>query len=151
MNTHIFRPALASLVIASMLFAGTFAPAKAATTSTIRDILIGAAALAAVATAYNVAHKQQLARTVEGYLPDGSVVYQDGHVVSSNGISWYPGNSGDQVACSNQQCEISGQNNGYGYNGSSGYNRAPYAATTAYTQPGAGAAVADTVTKRARS
>ncbi len=85
MNTHIFRPALASLVIASMLFAGTFAPAKADTTSTVRDVLIGAAALAAVATAYNVEHKRQLARTVEGYLPDGSVVYQDGHVVSSNG------------------------------------------------------------------
>jgi hypothetical protein len=47
-------------------------------------------------------------------------VYRDGHVVSRNAQSWYPGNYGQTVACSNQYCTIqrNGNNgyNGYGYN-----------------------------------
>ena len=54
-----------------------------------------------------------MANTVEGYLPDGSVVYEDGHVVDRNGNSWYPGNQGEQIACNGQSCYISSNNTGY--------------------------------------
>lgn len=50
---------------------------------------------------------------MQGYLPDGSTVYRDGRVVSPNGYSWYPGNSGQTVACSDQYCSINGANDGY--------------------------------------
>jgi hypothetical protein len=88
-----------------------------------RNLIYGAAAAAAAFTLYNVEHKHALATTVQGYLPDGSTVYKDGHVVSQNGQSWYPGNYGETVACSNQYCSINGGNN-YGYNngGYYGYN-----------------------------
>lgn len=100
-------------------------PAKA-DTNTTNDILYGAAAAAAALTLYNVEHKHALATTIEGYLPNGAVVYQDGHVVSPNGTTWYPGNYGETVACSNQACTINGNNGAnYGYNGG-GYNSGGY-------------------------
>jgi len=70
-----------------------------------------------------VQHKFHLANTVAGYLPDGSTVYQDGHVVAAgSGQTWYPGNYGQSVACSYNQCSIQGNgyNSGYGYNNGSG-------------------------------
>ena len=83
----------------------------------------GAAAAAAVFTLYNVEHKHALATTVQGYLPDGSTVYKDGRVVSQNGQSWYPGNYGQTVACSNQYCTINGANgHGYGNTNGNGYS-----------------------------
>ena len=126
MNKHIVRSGVAALTLGAVLFSATGLPAKADPTTT-QDIIYAAAAAAGAFTLYNVEHKHQLATTVQGYLPDGSTVYEDGHVVSPNGVSWYPGNSGETVACSNQYCNISGGNgyayNGYGYNnGYNGYN-----------------------------
>lgn len=132
MKKNIFRSGVATLVLGAVLVSSMGLPAKADTTT--NDLLYGAAAAIAAFTLYNVEHKQQLANAVEGYLPDGSTVYQDGRVVSRNGQTWYPGNIGQTVACSNQYCTITGNgnnaygyngygNSGYGYNGS-GYNNA---------------------------
>jgi hypothetical protein len=138
MKKPIFQSLLASLALGAMLVSATAQPAKADQAATTR-ILVGAAAVAAIATAINIQHKHQVANNVVGYLSDGSTVYQDGHVVSAQtGQSWYPGNYGQQVACSNNQCYVSannaynpnqnpgyGYNNGYntGYTGSNGYRR----------------------------
>ncbi|MBV8246032.1 MAG: hypothetical protein JOZ38_08950 [Candidatus Eremiobacteraeota bacterium] len=127
MNKPLIRSTLAALALSAMLVPTLQAPAKADTTT---DILAGAAAVAGILTAVNVEHKHALATTVEGYLPDGSVVYQDGHVVAPNGQSWYPGNYGESVACSNQYCSING--NGYGQN--YGYNNPGY--NNGYNNPG---------------
>ncbi|HZZ64511.1 MAG TPA: hypothetical protein VFE17_03360 [Candidatus Baltobacteraceae bacterium] len=129
MNKYIVRTGLAALALSGMLVSAAEIPAKADTTTT-QNIIYGAAAAAAALTLYNVEHKHALATNVQGYLPDGSTVYQDGHVVSANGQTWYPGNNGQSVACSNQYCTISGGNNGgyYGYNngGYNGYNNGSY-------------------------
>ena len=108
----------------------TVQPAKADNAATTRAIILGAAALVAgVAVSANVAHKRQVANTVVGYLQDGSTVYQDGHVVSPNGQSYYPSQYGQTVACSNQTCYLNGGNgNGpyYGYNGNNPYGNNQY-------------------------
>jgi hypothetical protein len=129
MKKNIVRSGVAALALGAVLVSSMGLPAKADTTT--NDLLYGAAAAIAAFTLYNVEHKQQLANAVEGYLPDGSTVYQDGRVVSRNGQTWYPGNNGQTVACSNQYCTITNSgnnaygygygNSGYGYNGS-GYN-----------------------------
>lgn len=131
MNKNIVRSALTALALGATLATSMAAPAMADQTST-RNIILGAAAAIGIATAVNVEHKHQLATTVQGYLPDGSAVYQDGHVVSQNGQTWYPGNYGQSVACSNQYCTISG-GNGYGYNGYNGYG---YNGTNSYARNG---------------
>lgn len=120
MNTNIVRSGVAALALGAVLVSATGLPAKADTTST-RNIIYGAAAAAAAFTLYNAEHKHALATTVQGYLPDGSTVYRDGHVVSRNGQSRYPGNYGETVACNNQYCTINGGNN-YGYNNGGYYN-----------------------------
>jgi hypothetical protein len=127
MNKHIVRSGVSALALGAVLVSATGLPAKADTTTT-RNIIYGAAAAAAAMTLYNVEHKHALATTVQGYLPDGSTVYEDGHVVTPGGVSWYPGNYGQSVACSNQYCSISGGNGGYyGYNnGGYGYNNGYY-------------------------
>ncbi|MGZ3497557.1 MAG: hypothetical protein ACXWNK_18120 [Vulcanimicrobiaceae bacterium] len=122
MKNNILRPMLASLVVGATLVSATALPAKADSAATTR-LLAGAAAAAAIFTAVNVEHKHQIANTIQGYLPNGSTVYADGHVVSRNGRSWYPGNNGQEIACDgNQQCSITGNrsNNG-GYNGNYRY------------------------------
>ncbi len=134
MNKNIVRSALTALGLGATLATSMAAPAMADQTST-RNIILGAAAAIGIATAVNVEHKHQLATTVQGYLPDGSTVYQDGHVVSQNGQTWYPGNYGQNVACSNQYCTISGGNGyGYGYNGygNNGYNGYGYNGYNSY-------------------
>lgn len=120
MNTNIVRSGVAALALGAVLVSATGLPAKADTTST-RNIVYGAAAAAAAFTLYNVEHKHALATTVQGYLPDGSTVYKDGHVVSRNGETWYPGNYGQTVACSNQYCTINGNGYNNGYNNSYPY------------------------------
>lgn len=137
MRKNIVRSGVAALALGAVLVSSMGLPAKANTTT--NNILYGAAAAIAALTLYNVEHKQQLANTVQGYLPDGSTVYQDGRVVSQNGQTWYPGNNGETVACSNQYCTITNNgNNAYGYNGygnsSYGYNGSGYnnANTTRY-------------------
>jgi hypothetical protein len=127
MKANILRSAVAATVMSGVMLTSYVAPARAnGTTNTIIGV---AAGIAAIATAVNVAHKNQVAHTVEGYLPDGSVVYEDGHAVAPNGYSWYPGNQGQQIACNDQQCTIYGNGQyGHGYNnngpyyGNSGYN-----------------------------
>jgi hypothetical protein len=140
MKKNIVRSGVAALVLGAVLVSSMGLPAKADTTT--NNLLYGAAAAIAAFTLYNVEHKQQLANAVEGYLSDGSTVYQDGRVVSRNGQTWYPGDNGQTVACSNQYCTINNNgnstygtsgygNSGYGYNGSgnngsrynSGYTR----------------------------
>lgn len=128
MKTQILRTGLAALTLGAVLITATGLPAKA-DTSTTQDIIYGAAAAAAAFTLYNVEHKNALATTVEGYLPDGSTVYQNGRVVSPNGQSYYPGNYGQTVACSNQYCSING-NNDYNNGGYYGYNNGGYYGNT---------------------
>jgi hypothetical protein len=121
MKINILRSAVAATVMSGVMLTSYVAPARAdGTTNTIIGV---AAGIAAIATAVNVEHKNQVAHTVEGYLPDGSTVYEDGHVVAPNGYSWYPGNQGQQIACNNEQCTIYGNSQyGYsGYNGNNGY------------------------------
>ena len=122
MNKNIFTTALATLALAGTLVSATALPASADQQASTR-LIAGAAALAAIATAVNVENKHRAATSVIGYLPDGSAVYQDGHVVSANnGQSWYPSNYGQQVACNSNQCYVTGNNNGYNGYGYNGYN-----------------------------
>lgn len=119
MTNTILRNTLASLTLAATVFSTTALPAKANTTSTL---LLGGAAAAGILTAVNVEHKHRAANTVEGYLPNGDTVYQDGHVVSQSGQSWYPGNQGQSVQCTDQRCFIAGANGyGNGYGNGNGY------------------------------
>ncbi|HTU71790.1 MAG TPA: hypothetical protein VMF11_15915 [Candidatus Baltobacteraceae bacterium] len=109
MKVSILRSTLAAVALAGVLSASLAAPAKAdtGTTNTILGILAG---VAAVATVENVAHKDAVANTVEGYTRDGSTVYEDGHVVAPNGYSWYPGNQGQSISCNDGSCVIYGNN-----------------------------------------
>ena len=120
MNTNIFRSLIAAAVMCGVMITSIQAPARADSAATTRTIIGAAAAIAGIATVVNVENKHRLASTVQGYLPDGSTVYADGHVVAPNGYSYYPGNQGQQIACNNQQCAIYG-NGQYGYN-NGGYN-----------------------------
>ncbi|MBV9271432.1 MAG: hypothetical protein JO165_10075 [Candidatus Eremiobacteraeota bacterium] len=119
MMKTLLRSGVTALALGATLLATNALPAKADATST-RNIILGAAAIAGLATAINVENKNRLATTIQGYLPNGDPVYGDGHVVSSNGQTWYPGNNNASVACSNGACSIT-SNNGYGY-GYNGYN-----------------------------
>ena len=113
---------LAALAAAGTLSLSTMAPASADSAASTRNIILGAAAIAGIAIESNVARKNAQANSISGYLPDGSAVYADGHVVSGNGYSYYPGNNGQNVACNNGSCTIAYANqNGNGYNGN-GYN-----------------------------
>lgn len=133
------RSGVATLIMSSMAFGFSIQPAKADTTSTL---LITAAAVAALMTGINVAEKNAKANQLVGYLPNGSRVYADGHVVARNGAVWYPGNQGENIQCNGYQCMIVGANMGYGgygygspgfptyngypaYNGYPGYNAYP--------------------------
>jgi hypothetical protein len=109
------RSALATLVMSSMALGAAIQPAKADTTSTL---LITAAAVAALMTGINVAEKSAKANQLVGYLPNGSPVYADGHVVAANGQTWYPGNYGENLSCNAGRCVILGA---AGYYGAPGY------------------------------
>ncbi len=126
MNTSLIRSAVAGLALTGVMMTSIAAPARADGAATTRTIIGAAAAIAGIATVINVENKHRQATTVTGYLPDGSAVYADGHVVAPNGYSWYPGNQGEQVACNGQNCYINGNGqNNYGYNGgyyNNGYN-----------------------------
>lgn len=125
MNTSLIRSAVAGLALTGVMMTSIAAPARADGAATTRTIIGAAAAIAGIATAINVENKHRQATTVTGYLPDGSTVYADGHVVAPNGYSWYPGNQGQQVACNGQYCQITGNGqNGYGYNNGGYYGYA---------------------------
>jgi hypothetical protein len=112
------RSGVATLIMSSMALGAAIQPAKADTTSTI---LISAAAVAALMTGINVAEKNAKANQLVGYLPNGSPVYADGHVVARNGAIWYPGNQGENIQCNGYQCVIVGANMGYGAYGNPGF------------------------------
>lgn len=114
-----FGAAIAAGIMTIALGAGALrpAPALADGAASTRNIILGAAALVAgIAIESNVAHKNAVANTVEGYLPNGATVYEDGNVVLPNGESYYPGNYGESIDCNGEQCSIS-SSNGYQSNG----------------------------------
>ncbi|MGI8737900.1 MAG: hypothetical protein ACR2KS_11585 [Candidatus Eremiobacter antarcticus] len=121
----LFLSVLAATLVAATLNVTSLQPAKADQAAVVRNILLGAAAVAGIAIEANVAHKNKLATTIEGYLQNGGTVYEDGHVVMPDGRSYYPGNYGQTIACNAGYCSISGTAayNGYNnYNGYPGYN-----------------------------
>ncbi len=97
---------LAALAAAGTLSLSTMAPASADSAASTRNIILGAVALAGIAIEANVAHKHAEANTITGYLPDGSAVYGDGHIVARDGDAYYPGNNGQSVACNNGACYV---------------------------------------------
>lgn len=105
----ITRTAPAAL-LSVLMVAGPATPVRANTTSTL--ILIGAA-VAAAATAINVNNKNQKANTLIGYLANGDRVYADGHVVTRNGGTYYPGDHGQTLQCQDMRCAIVGTNGMY--------------------------------------
>ena len=109
MNIRIHSSIAAALVVA-VLGLSAPAPAKANTFSTL---LIGAAAAGAALTAINVTNKNNKARALAGYLPNGDAVYQDGHVATRSGGKYYPGDHGQTLQCENQRCRIVGTNGNY--------------------------------------
>jgi hypothetical protein len=113
-----FRSAVATLVMSCMALGAAVQPAKADTTSTL---LITAAAVAALMTGINVAEKTAKANQLVGYLPNGSPVYADGHVVAANGQTWYPGNYGENLSCTGGRCMILGAGYGGGYGNPGAY------------------------------
>jgi hypothetical protein len=124
---------LAALAAAGTLSLSTVAPASADEAASTRNIILGAAAIAGIAIEANVAHKNAETNTISGYLPDGSAVYGDGHVVARNGYSYYPGNNGQTVSCSNGQCSIA-----YTNGNANVYNDAPYNAAAYNRNPSNG-------------
>ena len=128
------RAIAATLVVSSTALFAVPVPAKADTTSTL---LITAAAAVALMTGINVAEKSAKAHQVVGYLQNGSIVYADGHVVAPNGMSWYPGNVGENISCNAGRCYIVGPG-GYpgGYPGAYGYNGGGYPGGYGYNGSG---------------
>jgi hypothetical protein len=92
-------------LVVSML-AGLFAPVRADSAATTRNIILGGLAVAAGIILYNnYEHKlaaantaAQQANTVVGYTADGGVIYGDGRVVypNSGGVVTYLSNNGSQ-------------------------------------------------------
>lgn len=134
MNTSAFRSSLAGLALFGILTTSLAAPALADGAASTRNIIGAAAAIIGIATAVNVSNKNQVANTVEGYLPDGSVVFEDGHVVDRNGNSWYPGNQGEQISCNGQSCDIISNGGGY-YNNQGNGSQYNAGYVTPYNNP----------------
>src|ERR1700680_2669712 len=111
MSHRAIRMLTAPLLTAALLTAAfgisSVQPARADGAASTRNIILGAAAVAAgIIISRNVAHKRELAGTVAGYTSDGATVYADGRVAYANGASYYPGDRGQQIACRNMQCTI---------------------------------------------
>ena len=113
---------IGAATMASVIALGAMPKPAAANEGTTNTIIAAAAAIALGLTAANVAHKNSVAGTIEGYTPDGATVYGDGHVVLANGQSYYPGNYGQSIACNGGNCSITGGNGYYGYGSYGGYN-----------------------------
>jgi len=128
MKNTLWRNAIVAVALIATVGMATPQPARADTASTTRTILYAVGAIAAIATIANVSHKNAVASTVQGYLPDGSTVYADGRVVARNGQTWYPGNQGLAVACAGQSCQIT--NNGSYNGGNVGYANGGYYGNT---------------------
>jgi len=119
LNGNIVRTIGAACMAATIAFGSTIRPAAADQAAVTRNTILGAAAAIAIGlTVSNVAHKDAVANTVEGYTPDGATVYEDGHVVLPNGQSYYPGNNGQSISCNGGSCGIYSS---YGYAPYAGY------------------------------
>ena len=115
LNGNVMRMVGAACMAATIAFGSTIRPAAADQAAVTRNTILGAAAAIAIGlTVANVEHKDAVASTVEGYTPDGATVYQDGHVVTPDGQSYYPGNVGQSISCNDGSCGIYA-GNGYGY------------------------------------
>ena len=113
---------LAASLLTVVLGIGSIQPARADGAASTRNIILGAAAVAAgIIIGRNVAHKRELATTVAGYTTDGGTVFADGRVVYANGASYYPGDQGQQIACRHMSCAIF-DGDGATYNGYSQWN-----------------------------
>lgn len=108
--SYMTRTVPAALMSALMFVGPGAAPARANTTSTL--LLVGAAA-ALISTAINVSNKNRQANTLVGYLSNGDRVYADGHVVTRDGQTYYPGDHGQTLQCQNQRCTVVGTNGMY--------------------------------------
>ena len=127
LNTSVLRIIGAAVMALTLGFGSTVKPAAADQAAATRNEILGAAAAIAIGlTVANVSHKNAVANTVQGYLPNGSTVYGNGEVVNPNGQGYYPGNYGQQVSCNGGYCSVSGNGayNGNGYNNGWSYN--PY-------------------------
>ncbi len=94
------RALVATFTLVALLF-GALAPrtASADGAASTRNIILGAAALAAGVIIYNnVQHKRAARNAVVGYTRDGGVVYGDGRIVYPNGRTLYASN-GDGRSC----------------------------------------------------
>ena len=125
MNTRsnvqrIARPLVAAalaLVVAVSMTRPVLADGAAST----RNIILGAAAVAAgIIVSNNVHHKQAEANTIVGYTRDGGTVYADGHIVwpdgsvtYANGSTWYYPVSSNAPYNGNPNGYYNGNPNGY--------------------------------------
>ena len=124
LNMSVIRTLTAAAMALTLAFGSTVKPAAADQAAATRNLILGGlAAIAIGITASNVAHKNAVANTVEGYTPDGATVYEDGHVVLPDGQSYYPGNYGQSISCNDGSCGVYSNN---GYNGYNGYNSGGY-------------------------
>lgn len=107
---------ITTVALAASFGLASIAPASADQAAANRNTWLGVAALVAgIAIESNVANKNAQANTVQGYTRDGSTVYDDGHVVTPNGQSYYPGNQNQSIDCNGGNCAIGGNAwNGYG-------------------------------------
>jgi hypothetical protein len=102
---------ITTVILAASFGLASIAPASADQAAANRNTWLGiAAAIAGIAIASNVSQKNAQANTVEGYTRDGSTVFNDGHVVTPDGQSYYPGNQNESLACNGGACNIDGGN-----------------------------------------
>ncbi len=97
-NSRVITRLLPAVLMLTALLVG-FAPRPAVAdgAASTRNIILGAAAVAAGIIIYNnVQHKHLQHNTVVGYTRDGGTVYADGHVAYPNGNVLYVGNRNGQ-------------------------------------------------------
>lgn len=120
----IARPLVAAalaLVVAVSMTRPVLADGAAST----RNIILGAAAVAAgIIISDNVHHKQAQANTIVGYTADGGTVYADGHIVWPDGSVTYA-NSSTYYYPAGSNVQYTGNPNG-NYNGNGYYNNNGY-------------------------
>ncbi len=54
----------------------------------------------------NARGRQAASSRIVGYTGNGDTVYQDGHVVTPNGSSYFPRKRHQSIACANGSCQI---------------------------------------------
>ncbi len=114
------KAAMAAAVAATVAVGANIQPARADSAASTRNILFGVAAIAGIAIESNVAHKNAQAARIQGYLPNGDVVYGDDRVVARDGDTYYPNSNGQQLSCDNGSCVVyanDGNRNAGGWNG----------------------------------